>query len=117
LELLKRPQITYEATAEVDEKRPGLPQHVLTQLEVQLKYEGYISKQLQQIERFKRLENKKLQEDLDYGQIDGLRIEARQKLSRFKPLSLGQAARISGVSPADVNVLLIFLEKQKRSKK
>ena len=83
-------------------------------MEVQIRYEGYIEKQKLQIEKFKRLENKKLDPDMEYDSIDGLRIEARQKLDRFKPASIGQASRISGVSPADINVLLIYLEKMRR---
>jgi tRNA uridine 5-carboxymethylaminomethyl modification enzyme len=114
-ELLRRPQITYEALKEIDDdSRPILSYHEVTQLEVQIKYEGYIGKQMQQIERFKKLEDKKLKQDFDYGQIEGLRIEAIQKLNQIKPASVGQASRISGVSPADINVLLVHLEKQRR---
>lgn len=113
-ELIKRPEMNYEILAEIDPDRPKLSQHGITQLEVQIKYQGYIVKQLQQIERFKKLENKKLSIDFDYNQIEGLRIEARQKLNLLKPVSVGQASRISGVSPADINVLLIHLEKQRR---
>lgn len=114
-ELLKRPQITYRDLAEIDdETRPALSYHEITQLEVQIKYEGYIQKQYQQIARFKKLENRKLDENIDYSLIDGLRIEASQKLNQIKPASLGQASRISGVSPADINVLLVYLEKKKR---
>jgi len=117
-DLLKRPQITYEDLAEIDgADRPELSYHEVTQLEVQIKYEGYIKKQLAQIERFKKLEDRKLSPDLDYSSIEGLRIEASQKLDQLKPESLGQASRISGVSPADINVLLIYLEKKRRSKK
>ena len=83
-------------------------------LEVQIKYEGYIEKQRQQIEKFKRLENRKLPADMNYDEIEGLRIEARQKLNSFRPVSVGQASRISGVSPADINVLLIYMEKMRR---
>ncbi len=115
-ELLKRPEMNYEILAEIDPGRPYLSKHAITQLEVQIKYQGYIVKQLQQIEKFKKLENRKLS-DLDYNQVDGLRIEARQKLNQMRPISMGQASRISGVSPADINVLLIHLEKQKRKKK
>ena len=116
-ELLKRPQITYEDLAEIDDtERPDLSYHEVVQLEVQIKYAGYIKKQMQQIERFKKLENKKLDESLDYTGIEGLRIEAVQKLNQMKPVSLGQASRISGVSPADINVLLIYLEKKRRGK-
>ena len=114
-ELLKRPQITYEDLAEIDdETRPELSAHEITQLEVQIKYEGYIQKQQAQIARHKKLENRHLDESLDYSQIEGLRIEAVQKLNQIKPNSVGQASRISGVSPADINVLLVYLEKKKR---
>ena len=114
MELLKRPQVSYAGLAAVDNSRPELAQHIVDHLEVQIKYEGYIRKQLQQIEKFKRLENKKLSENIDYSQIEGLRIEAKEKLEKFRPLSIGQASRISGVSPADINVLLIYLEKHSR---
>ena len=114
-ELLKRPQITYGDLAEIDdETRPELSAHEVTQLEVQIKYEGYIQKQQAQIARHKKLENRHLDESLDYSQIEGLRIEAVQKLNQIKPNSVGQASRISGVSPADINVLLVYLEKKKR---
>lgn len=116
MELLKRPQITYDDLAFADPERPELSDHARTQLEVQIKYEGYITKQQQQIQRFKKLEDKKLDSNFDYSQVEGLRIEARQKLNQFKPVSLGQASRISGVSPADINVLLIYLEKQRRGR-
>ena len=116
-ELLKRPQITYENLAEIDgADRPPLSYHEITQLEVQLKYEGYIQKQLQQVERYKKLESRRLDENLDYAGIEGLRIEAMQKLSQIRPASLGQASRISGVSPADINVIMVYLEKKRRSK-
>lgn len=114
MELLKRPQVSYAGLAAVDNSRPDLAQHIVDHLEVQIKYEGYIRKQLQQIEKFKRLEDKKLSENIDYSQIEGLRIEAKEKLEKFRPLSIGQASRISGVSPADINVLLIYLEKHRR---
>ena len=114
LELLRRPEISYDDSAVIDDIRPKLSEHQKTMMEVQIKYEGYIAKQQQQIEKFKRLENKKLSSDFDYDKIEGLRIEARQKLNQFKPLSVGQASRISGVSPADINVLLIYLEKMRR---
>ncbi|MGN0658128.1 MAG: tRNA uridine-5-carboxymethylaminomethyl(34) synthesis enzyme MnmG [Emergencia sp.] len=116
-DLLKRPEVTYENLKEIDADRPELSSHEEAQLEVQIKYEGYISKQQSQIERFKKLENKPLGEDLDYNQIEGLRLEAAQKLNQIRPRSVGQASRISGVSPADINVLLIYLEKLKRKKK
>ena len=113
-ELLRRPEIKYDETAVIDDERPVLSSHQKNMMEVQIKYEGYIQKQQQRIEKFKRLENKKLPADIDYDQIDGLRIEARQKLNDFRPLSVGQASRISGVSPADINVLLIYMEKMRR---
>ena len=115
-ELLKRPQVTYDNLAEIDPDRKQLSSHAETQLAVQIKYEGYISKQLSQIERFKKLETKALDENMDYSKIEGLRIEAMQKLNQIKPRSVGQAGRISGVSPADINVLLVYLEKMRRKK-
>lgn len=113
-ELLKRPEITYDKLAEIDYCQPKISNHSKTQIEVQIKYEGYINKQLKQIERFKKLEEKIISQELDYSKIEGLRIEASQKLDQFKPLSLGQASRISGVSPADISVLLIYLERERR---
>jgi tRNA uridine 5-carboxymethylaminomethyl modification enzyme len=114
-ELLRRPQLNYTDLAEIDdETRPELSSHEITQLEVQIKYEGYIQKQMSQIERYKKLENRKLMQDFDYNQIEGLRLEAAQKLNQIQPASVGQASRISGVSPADINVLLVYLEKQRR---
>ena len=114
MELMKRPQVTYDSLAFVDRDRPQLSEHQKTMMEVQIKYEGYIKKQEQQIEKFRKLEDRKLPQDFDYDSVEGLRIEARQKLSSFRPLSVGQASRISGVSPADINVLLIHLEKMRR---
>lgn len=113
-ELLKRPELTYSSLERVDDGMPKLAQHEITQLEVQIKYEGYIGKQLAQIDKFKRLEKKQIPEGINYLEIDGLRIEARQKLDAIRPMSIGQASRISGVSPADINVLLIYLEKCRR---
>jgi len=116
-ELLKRPEITYDKLAPIDnDTRPELSSHAKAQLEVQIKYDGYIKKQLAQIERFKKLEDKKLDSDFDYDLVEGLRIEALQKLKQIRPLSIGQASRISGVSPADINVILIYLEKKRRSR-
>ncbi len=109
-ELLKRPEVTYEALAAVDKNRPDLPKDVCEQVEISIKYEGYINRQLSQAEQFAKLENKKLPTDIDYTKIDGLRLEARQKLDKIRPVSLGQASRISGVSPADIAVLLIYLK-------
>ncbi|MBR6444232.1 MAG: tRNA uridine-5-carboxymethylaminomethyl(34) synthesis enzyme MnmG, partial [Firmicutes bacterium] len=116
-DMMRRPEITYDDLAEIDPERPALSDHVKTQMAVQIKYEGYISKQLQEIRRFQKLENMKLAEDLDYSNIRGLRIEAAEKLANQRPLSVGQASRISGVSPADINVLLVYLEKERRAGK
>lgn len=109
-ELIKRPQLGYEAIKEIDPDRPVLPDDVCEQVEIRLKYKGYIDRQMQQAEQFKKMENKKLPSDCDYSGIHGLRLEARQKLEKIKPLNLGQASRISGVSPADISVLIIWLE-------
>ena len=115
-ELLKRPEVTYEELEFVDrDNRPELVYHEITQLKVQIKYEGYIQKQLQQVEKQKKMENKKLDSNIDYSKIKGLRIEAAQKLDKVKPMTLGQASRISGVSPADVGVLMVYMEKEKRN--
>ncbi|KXZ40755.1 tRNA uridine 5-carboxymethylaminomethyl modification enzyme [Alkalithermobacter thermoalcaliphilus JW-YL-7 = DSM 7308] len=113
---LKRPEITYEMLEKIGKGADNIPDSVKQQCEISIKYEGYIDKQLKQIEQFKKLENKKLSEDIDYSKIDGLRLEARQKLNQIKPISIGQASRISGVSPADISVLLIYLEQLKRNR-
>ena len=113
-ELLRRPEITYDALAAVDPERPQLSYHVRTKVEVGLKYRGYIEKQLAQIEKFKKLEGQTIPEDIDYMSMEGLRNEAREKLSDIRPVSVGQASRISGVSPADINVLLVQLERRRR---
>jgi len=115
-DLLKRPEIKYDDLLELDESRPHIKELVKTQVEIEIKYEGYIKKQLKQIKQFKKMENKKLNEKIQYDKIQGLRLEARQKLNKLKPESIGQASRISGVSPADINVLLIYLEQQRRLK-
>ena len=115
-DLLKRPELTYENVSPIDTDRNPLPGHVIKQCEIQTKYEGYIDKQLKQIEQFKKMESKRLDPEIDYHKIEGLRLEARQKLNAIKPLSMGQASRISGVSPADVSVLLVYLEQQRRKK-
>jgi len=112
-ELLKRTEITYKALQEIDEDRPELSIAEKEEVEIQIKYEGYIKMEQEQVEKFKKLENKKLSEDIDYSSIKGLRIEAMQKLNKIKPTSIGQASRISGVSPADINVLLIYLQIKK----
>ena len=112
-ELIKRPELDYEMTAELDSKRPELTVDVREQVNIHLKYDGYIKRQLQQVKQFKKLEGKRIPEDIDYTQINSLRKEAVQKLTLYQPLSIGQASRISGVSPADISVLLVYLE-QKR---
>ncbi len=109
-ELLKRTELTYKALKEIDEYRPELDIAVQEEVEIQVKYEGYIKMEEEQVEKFEKMENKKLSEDINYEEIKGLRIEARQKLNKIKPTSIGQASRISGVSPADINVLLIYLQ-------
>ena len=110
IDLLRRPQVTYQDLAPFDNGRPWLSAAVAQEVEIQVKYEGYLARQLKQVEDFKKEENRRLPEDLDYESIGGLRLEARQKLQKIKPLSIGQAGRISGVSPADIAVLLIYLE-------
>ena len=114
IELLKRPELSYEALAPIDRDRPDLDPAVFEQVEIAVKYEGYIKKQLAAVEAMRKLEDKKLPVDIDYTDIIGLRLEAREKLSAVRPLSIGQAARISGVSPADVNVLMIYMMKKNR---
>ena len=109
-ELLKRTELSYEALKEIDDERPELSIAEKEEVEIQIKYEGYIKMEEEQVEKFRKLENKKLSEDIDYSSIKGLRIEAMQKLDKIKPTSIGQASRISGVSPADINVLLIYLQ-------
>ena len=113
-ELIRRPELTYDCLVELDPERPGLPKEVTDQVEINIKYSGYITRQLHQVEQFKKLEAKKLPEDLNYDEISGLRIEARQKLKAIKPASIGQASRIAGVTPADVSVLLIYMQAAKR---
>lgn len=113
-ELLRRTELTYEKLAPIDKERPELTKEEQEQVEIQVKYDGYIKLQNQQVEKSKKLENKLLPEEIDYNTISGICLEARQKLNKFKPRSVGQASRISGVSPADISVLLIYLEQQKR---
>ena len=116
-ELIRRPELNYKLLAELDDDRPKIGRFEAEQVEIQIKYDGYISRQMKQVEQFKKLEDKKLPENIDYTKIDGLRIEARQKLASIKPASMGQASRISGVSPADISVLLIYLEQQNLKRK
>ena len=112
-ELIRRPELNYDLLSEIDADRPHLPEEVAEQVNINIKYEGYITRQMKQVSQFKKLEKKKLPEDLDYNEIHGLRIEAVQKLNLIKPVSIGQASRISGVSPADISVILVFLEQKK----
>lgn len=116
-ELMCRPELSYEILAELDEDRPILPADVIEQVNINIKYDGYIKRQLKQVEQFKKIENKKIPVDIDYDDIGSLRLEARQKLTKYRPLSVGQASRISGVSPADISVLLIYLETYYKSGK
>lgn len=116
-DLLKRTELNYFKTAEIDKNRPELPYQVQKEVEIQVKYEGYIKMEEAQVEKFKSLEDKKIPENVDFSEIEGLRLEARQKLNRVKPTSVGQASRISGVSPADVSVLLIYLHNLEGKKK
>ena len=109
-DMLKRPEVTYESLAAIDPDRTELPKEVCEQVEISIKYEGYIDRQIAQANKFKKMENKKLPEDIDYSKIGGLRIEARQKLEKLRPHSIGQASRISGVSPADIAVLVVYLK-------
>lgn len=113
-QLIRRPQLTYEGLKFVDPKRPNLPEQVKEQVELQIKYEGYIKIQLEQVESMRKLEKKALDPNTNYSEIKGLRLEAIEKLNKIKPLSVGQASRISGVNPADINVLLIYLSQQKQ---
>ena len=109
-ELIRRPELNYDVLAPIDKERPELPADVCEQVEINIKYDGYIRRQMKQVEQFKKLEQKKIPEDIDYEDVGSLRIEARQKLESYRPVSIGQASRISGVSPADISVLLVYLE-------
>lgn len=109
-ELIRRPELNYHVLAPIDKERPELSEDVCEQVEINIKYDGYIRRQMKQVEQFKKLEQKKIPEDIDYEDVGSLRIEARQKLESYRPISIGQASRISGVSPADISVLLVYLE-------
>ena len=109
-ELIRRPELNYKVLAPIDKERPELPEDVCEQVEINIKYDGYIRRQMKQVEQFKKLEQKKIPEDIDYEDVGSLCIEARQKLEAYRPVSIGQASRISGVSPADISVLLVYLE-------
>ena len=115
-ELIKRPELTYDDLAEIDPDRVPLPEDVIEQININIKYDGYIKRQMHQVEQFKKLESKKLSKDFDYSNVSGLRIEAMQKLNAYKPLSIGQASRISGVSPADISVLLVYMKQMSHDK-
>ena len=109
-ELIRRPELSYEKLSDIDEGRPDLPYDVIEQVNINIKYDGYIKRQMRQVQQFKKMESRRIPEDIDYDKIDSLRIEARQKLKEIRPMSIGQASRISGVSPADVSVLLVYLK-------
>ena len=113
IELMKRPQLDYECLAPIDTERPKLDRNVMEQVQIEIKYEGYIQKQLRQVEQVRRLEDKHLPKNFDYREIKGLRLEAQEKLNKIQPLNIGQASRISGVSPADISVLLIWMAANK----
>ena len=112
-ELLRRPEISYALLAPIDPERPALSPAVAEEVEITVKYQGYIERQMRQAEQFLKLENRLIPENIDYANLHGLRLEARQKLDRVRPRSVGQASRISGVSPADITVLLIYLKSMK----
>ena len=114
-EILCRPEITYEILADLDEKRESLPADVIEQVEIEIKYEGYIKRQISQVNQYKKMENKLIPADIDYDDVSSLRKEARQKLKQLKPINVGQASRISGVSPADISVLLVYLEHKRQT--
>lgn len=115
-DLIRRPELSYDIVEPLDKKRTELPDDVREQININIKYDGYIRRQLKQVEGFKKLENKKLPKDIDYDAISGLRIEAKQKLNAYRPISIGQASRIAGVSPADISVLLVYMESYRRGK-
>ena len=115
-DLLKRPELSYDILAPIDEDRQNLPEDVCEQVNISLKYEGYITRQQKQVAQYQKLENRKIPEDIDYTKVNSLRKEAVQKLDDLRPTSVGQASRISGVSPADISVLLIYLEHYNQKK-
>ena len=115
-ELIRRPELNYKMLAEVDPKRPKLPEDVQEQVNINIKYDGYIKRQMKQVEQFKKMEEKKIPENINYDEIQSLRIEAKQKLNLYRPINIGQASRISGVSPADISVLLIWLSAHNEGK-
>ena len=113
---MKRTEITYASLAEIDENRPELPEQVKEEVEIQVKYDGYIKLQEMQVEKFKKMEKKLIPDDINYDEVKGICLEARQKLNKHRPHSIGQASRISGVSPADISVLLVYLQTIKTKK-
>ena len=115
-DLMCRPELSYESIAPIDPDRPTLSEEVIEQINISIKYEGYIERQIRQVKQFKKLEKKLIPENMDYNDVSSLRIEARQKLIDYKPVSIGQASRISGVSPADISVLLVYLEQFNKEK-
>ena len=112
-ELMKRPEFDYEAIAELDEARKPLPKDVIEQVNINIKYEGYIARQMRQVHQFQKVENKRIPENIDYDEVKSLRIEATQKLKEIRPETIGMASRIQGVSPADISVLMVYLEQKK----
>ena len=115
-DLVKRPELNYELLTAIDNERPKLSKAVGEQVNINIKYEGYIEREYRQVEQFKKMENRLIPEGIDYEKVDNIRKEARQKLSEIQPLSVGQASRISGVSPSDIAVLLVYIEQFLRSK-
>jgi tRNA uridine 5-carboxymethylaminomethyl modification enzyme len=115
-DLIRRPELSYEQLESIDLKRPNLQADIIEQVNINIKYEGYIKRQLRQVEQFKKLENKHIPENINYNDVTSLRKEARQKLQMFKPISIGQASRISGVSPSDISVLMIYLSQHRANK-
>jgi tRNA uridine 5-carboxymethylaminomethyl modification enzyme len=115
-ELICRPEFNYESIAEIDPERKPLPADVIEQVEITIRYEGYINRQQRQVEQFKKLEKKLIPADIDYDDVSSLRLEARQKLQKFRPVNIGQASRIGGVNPADISVLIIYLDSMVRGK-
>jgi tRNA uridine 5-carboxymethylaminomethyl modification enzyme len=109
-ELVRRPELSYQELAVLDREREPLSDRIAEQVNIEIKYEGYISRQMRQVEQFKKTEEKKIPADIDYDDVKSLRLEARQKLKAFRPESIGQASRIAGVTPADANVLLVYLK-------
>ena len=115
-EILRRPELDYNSLKHFYPQLPDYPEDVIEQITIEVKYKGYIERQLMQVDQFRKMENKLIPADLDFNQLDNLRLEAREKLNKIRPRSIGQASRISGVSPADISVLMIYLEKMNRGK-